>query len=395
MIFVYWMTIFCNGLMENRKIVHVVAFNVPYPPNYGGIIDIYYKLKALNNAGIGILLHCFVYERGEAKELESICQKIYYYKRKAGISYILNKLPYIVVTRQIPELEKNLLADNFPVIFEGLHTTALLQKCKNAGKKVYVRTHNIEDKYYRMLAKSEKNLLRKIYLRSESKKLGDYESILQEADNLLAISTTDTAYFKEKYGECIHVPAFHQHEELTIQKGKGDYLLFHGNLSVPENENALIYLVKNVLSRIKYRVIIAGKDPGKNIKRMCQKYPNLQLVSNPVGEEMDKLVGEAQINLLYTYQPTGLKLKLLHSLFGGRHCLANPLMLSGSDLENLCQIYHSPVEAISLIDELMKTSFSEADIEKRKSGLTQYSNTFGAGRIIEILKESGPVPDSI
>ena len=39
--------------------LNVVSFDIPYPPDYGGVIDIYYKIKALNSAGIKIHLHCF------------------------------------------------------------------------------------------------------------------------------------------------------------------------------------------------------------------------------------------------------------------------------------------------------------------------------------------------
>ncbi len=29
------------------KYLHIISFDIPYPPNYGGVIDVFYKLKAL------------------------------------------------------------------------------------------------------------------------------------------------------------------------------------------------------------------------------------------------------------------------------------------------------------------------------------------------------------
>jgi hypothetical protein len=371
--------------MEQKKILHIVAFNVPYPPNYGGIIDIYYKLVALNESGIDVILHIFQYERSAAQELNELCKEVHYYKRKSGIPYFFKSIPYIVITRQSKELEKNLLNDSHPVLFEGLHSTFYLDSCIRNNKKVLVRTHNIEHNYYKMLARSDRNIFRKIYLFSESRKLKAYESVLTRADQILSISTTDAAYFNDKYGNTIHVPAFHQHEDITAQAGKGDYILFHGNLSVPENEKALFYLVTNVLSKLTYRVIIAGKDPGRHIQKVCKRFQNLDLISNPSGTQMNELVSEAQINLLYTYQPTGLKLKLLHSLYGGRYVMANPLMLSGSGLDELCNIYRTPAEAIQLIDKLMQEPFPESILKQRKKLLNQYRNSFNAKRISEIV----------
>ena len=31
----------------NLKNINIVSFDIPYPPNYGGIIDVFYKIKAL------------------------------------------------------------------------------------------------------------------------------------------------------------------------------------------------------------------------------------------------------------------------------------------------------------------------------------------------------------
>ncbi|MEX0988257.1 MAG: glycosyltransferase family 1 protein [Bacteroidales bacterium] len=371
--------------MEEEKFIHVIAFNVPFPPDYGGIIDIYYKLRAMKDAGLNIILHSFIYDRKEARELDNICHTVYYYKRRSGFRYFFHPLPYIVITRNSEELERNLLGDRHPVMFEGIHTTYLLDKCVAAGKRVLVRTHNIEHKYYGMLSQSERGLFRKLFLRSESAKLARYESILGRAGQLLSISTTDTAYFNEKYGNSRYVSAFHQHHEVTSPTGTGDYILFHGNLSVPENEKALLYLVKNVLSKVGYRVVIAGKDPSHFVRKRCNRYPHIELISNPSGDAMNKLVSNAHINLLYTYQPTGLKLKLLHSLYGGRHCMANPLMLSGSGLDPLCQVYSSPGEAIAMIQTLMTVPFDKAGVKERMEKLRDYSNSSNAEKIIALI----------
>jgi hypothetical protein len=330
----------------------------------------------------------FLYERPEAPELEHVCHEVHYYKRLHGPRYILHPLPYIVVTRQSGALQKRLLKDNHPVLFEGLHTTFHMQQCIGAGKRVYVRTHNIEHNYYRMLANSERRIFRRLFLRMESRKLRRYEPILEQADRLIAISTTDATYFSDQYGNSTYVPAFHHYDAITAVPGSGEYILFHGNLSVPENEKALLFLVKNVLSKLSYRVIIAGKNPGRVIRKTCDRYPHIELISNPSGGQMDRLVSEAHINLLYTYQPTGLKLKLLHSLYSGRHCMANPLMLSGSILEPLCRVYRTPREAIELIELLMQEPFSEEGLENRRKLLSEYHNIHNLKKINDLLWNS-------
>ena len=43
------------------KKVHIVAFDLPFPPNYGGSTDMYYKYKALKELNIEVVLHVFLY----------------------------------------------------------------------------------------------------------------------------------------------------------------------------------------------------------------------------------------------------------------------------------------------------------------------------------------------
>ena len=60
--------------------LHVIAFDVPYPANYGGVIDVFYRVKALSEAGVKVHLHCFEYGRGE-QEILKRCYEVKYYKR--------------------------------------------------------------------------------------------------------------------------------------------------------------------------------------------------------------------------------------------------------------------------------------------------------------------------
>ena len=44
----------------DKNTIHIVAFDVPYPPNYGGIVDVFFKLKTLHEMGADIIYHCFL-----------------------------------------------------------------------------------------------------------------------------------------------------------------------------------------------------------------------------------------------------------------------------------------------------------------------------------------------
>ena len=57
--------------------LHIVSFDVPFPPNYGGVIDVFYKIKALHKLGVKIILHTFDYGRGKPTELNNYCEEIF------------------------------------------------------------------------------------------------------------------------------------------------------------------------------------------------------------------------------------------------------------------------------------------------------------------------------
>ena len=249
------------------KAINIISFDVPFPANYGGVIDVFYKIKAFHNLGIEVHLHCFEYGRGKQIELEKICATINYYKRKKGVGSFLSQLPYIVKSRVNQELRKNLLKNHYPILFEGLHCCYLLKDTDLKNRFKIVRTHNVEHHYYAHLAKSEKFGLRKRYYSSESRKLKQFESILDHANLSLAISKNDYNYFTSKYPslKVIHISAFHQNNSIKIKEGVGDYVLYHGNLSVNENKEAVKFIINNVFKNIDTPLIIAGLNPDKEI----------------------------------------------------------------------------------------------------------------------------------
>ena len=366
--------------------LHIVSFNIPYPPDYGGVIDVYYKIKALHEIGVKVILHCFKYGREESKELDEICEAVYYYPRKKRINTLVGRLPYIVASRQSELMLERLVADEHPVLFEGLHSTFYLDHPKLKDKKKAVRMHNVEWEYYEQLSKSENNPIEKLYLQRESKRLKDYENKLQNADLILAISPKDEVYLKQHYGRVEYIPAFHGNEEITATPGRGDYCLYHGNLSVPENEQAALYLINEIFNNLNISLKIAGQNPSKSLQKEALRYSNIEIIANPDENEMNKLAANAHIHVLPTFQDTGIKLKLINALFTGRYCLVNPQMVEQTGLEELCIIADSPEEMRARVQELMEQDFSESELAKRRKLLNSiFSNQTNAQKLKELI----------
>lgn len=369
----------------SNKHLHIVSFNVPYPPDYGGVIDVFYKIKALHDFGVKIHLHCFSYGREESKELEKICETVNYYPRKKFYQAIYSTVPYIVGSRQSGELLNSLANDNYPVLFEGLHTCFYLNHPALKDKLKAVRMHNVEWDYYRSLQEAESNYLIKFYFNLESKKLKKFEDELKNANKIFAISKSDYEYLRQSYETISYVPAFHNNEEITSEPGKGNFILYQGNLSVAENNQAAMFIAKKIAQGMPYKFVIAGKNPTSALKKEVKTIANIELIENPPFETMAELMRTAHINLLLTFQNTGIKLKLLNSLYRGRYVVVNGKMINNTGLESLCITEDNPTATKRIIAELMNTDFPQEEIEKRQRILgAGFSNRANA---LKIMKE--------
>lgn len=356
------------------------------------MIDVFYKIKQLHQNGIKIHLHCFEYGRAHAKELEALCEKVYYYKRKTGIMNIFSLLPYNVKSRQSEELAQNLLTNNFPIIFEVLHTCYLMSDVRFEKRLKIYRHSNIEHDYYYHLAQSEKKAFKKVYLNEEARKLKNFEKVVEHANLILAVNEDDTSYFKKNYPKvpCEFLPSFHPNDTVSSLSGKGDYILYNGNLSVSENYAAVLWLLENVFNKINSPIIIAGLNPPAFLNDKIKKLKHVQLIANPSEAQMNKLIEEAHIHVLYTEQATGLKLKLVNVLFKGRFVVCNDKMLQGTGINSnsTLAIGNNPSEMIKAIESLMKMDYNSLFIEERKKQVSRFSNQQNAEKLLSLINKS-------
>jgi glycosyltransferase involved in cell wall biosynthesis len=174
--------------------------------------------------------------------------------------------------------------------------------------------------------------------------------------------------------------------QVNSKEGKGNFCLYQGDLSVPANEKAALWLIKEVFAGLEIPLIIAGKNPSSKLQSTVEKQQIISLVANPSSNEMDSLIANAQMNILPSFSSSGIKLKLLNALFHGRHCLVNNDTISGSGLDGLCHIANEPIGLKSLIKELYHQQFSSNEIEKRKVVLeSMFNNETNAKQMLKAI----------
>jgi hypothetical protein len=155
---------------------------------------------------------------------------------------------------------------------------------------------------------------------------------------------------------------------------------------VPENTHATKFLINEVFSKIDFPLVIAGMNPPKEIEALVEKHKHISLVCNPDDDKMFDLIRNAHINVLVTFQATGLKLKLLNTLYNGRFCLVNDKMLNGTPLMPICNVANNAEALRAEIKRIAKLGFDKTMIDERRSKLNGlYCNKTNAEQLIGLI----------
>ena len=368
-----------------EKHLHIIAFTVPYPVDYGGVFDLFYKLEALQQQGVKIHLHCFDYGRGEQPELNKYCTEVIYYSRLQGHEGISTQFPYIVASRKNETLFSNLLKDDYPIFMEGVHSTYLLNDSRFSHRRCFVRLHNIEHTYYKHLYHSTTLPIKKIYYWWESRQLLKYEKSITHKATFWGVTHADVEAFMALGCEDIDfLPLFLPAWQVNGEPGKGSFCLYHGNLGVAENERAAMWLLEHVFDTLKVPFVIAGKDPSAALHRQAYAQAHTCLVENPSEKEMQDLIRKAHVHVLPSFNATGIKLKVINALYNGRHCVVNEPAVKGSGLETACHIGTTPAELKRIVNALYLQPFSTEDLQMRHTLLDgMFNNANNAQQMVK------------
>jgi len=366
------------------KEIQIVSFDNPYPPNYGGVIDVFYKIKSFHDIGYKIHLHCFYDDRIQFEPLEKYCHKIYQYPKRKNILLLLSQKPYRNAIRNSKELIENIEKTMAPIIFEGLHSTTNLLG-HNLKNNCYLRTHNIEHDYHLGLSKKTSNIFKKLFYSIEALKFKKYERIVNTFRAIITLSKKDNIYFSSKYNLKTHlIPVFHGNTTIESKEGFGKFAFYHGDLRISDNIESALFLIK-IFSKTKYKLIIGGSVFPKKISKIIKTYKNIQFKNITNNYNLELLLREAHINISWSFQESGTKLKVFNSLYKGRHCIINKNIVDDKKIQSLCHMVKNENEILNTIDILFNKKFTLED--NRTRVLMKYTTDQSIKKIVSILNQ--------
>ena len=373
---------FLRHTMQN-KTIHIISLDNPFPPTYGGVIDIFYKIKAIHSLGYGIHLHCFVNETpAENSGLESFVEKVYYYKNKKSPLRFLSAKPYSVSYRADRQLVLNVAGISAPILFESLKVAGNMD-CFSTGKKI-LRMHNIEHDYFFGIAKSESNWLMKLVYNLEGFKYRFFEPQIGKFDEVVTLSIKENNYINAKFKKSHYIPLFHGNETVKQLSGFGKYAIYSGDLRTSDNKKAVRFLVDAFNQLGDYPLLIAVRDNFDFVEGLIEKSKNIVLVKLQDYGHLQSLLEEAHINVMISFQESGTKLKLVNALFNSRHCLINRNMVDDDKVLKICHLASTKEEFVAAVQHLRDVPYT--DYMERKKVLDEvFDDRKNAQKLMEII----------
>ena len=367
------------------KPLHIISFDNPFPPNYGGVIDVFYKIKSLHQLGFEIYLHCFYEHRNMASdELKAITKNVFLYKKNRNPLFLLSSIPLSITSRFHKDLIQNIDSIQAPILFEGLQTTMIINKTKLGNRKLFLRLHNLESNFYAGMSKNETSFYKKILYYLESKKYSNYQNKIVQFDYVFTLSKQEFEFVKNKTKKVSYIPVFHGNEVFNSLSEYGNYAFYHGDLRLPDNKKAVSFIICLFKKIPDYKLIIASSNGKEFVENQSNMAKNIEFVSIQNEVHLTSLLANAHINVMLSFQQAGTKLKIVNSLFKSRFCLINMNMVDDERIVNLCEIANTEREFIEKINQLKSQPFTQ-NSERQKVLSAVYNDLDNAKKLESFL----------
>ncbi|WP_313383952.1 hypothetical protein [Chishuiella sp.] len=346
--------------MDKGKSLHFVSMDVPYPPNYGGIIDVFYKLKAFSHFEIEIDLHLFGFKERNIDIFKKYAKNVYFYKINQKSYYLLQRYPLSVRSRDGKLFYERIKSLKAPIFFESLKTTFVLNKYNLDDYPKYLRLHNVEQNYFFGLARSEKNIIKKALYYIEAKKYIDYEKIIYQFDEVFTLSKFEQNYTQKKFNKGKFIPVFHGNKSFQLLSEKGKFALYHGDLRTSDNRKVVSFLI-DVFKEIDYPFVIASSTREDWVKSKIQNFKHIKFIKLKDFDHLKDLFENAHINISWSFQESGTKLKIINALFNSRFSIINKNVIDDKLISNLCIKVSDKSELIKAINKFKNQPFIASD----------------------------------
>ncbi len=240
---------------------------------------------------------------------------------------------------------------------EGIHLAIYLKTIRKYSRaKIVLRSHNVEHLIWQRIAANTKNLLKKIYLKIQAKRLKRFElHTINQFDGIASISPTDSTYFQTN--GCLKplaniLPGLNIKDyPLNIIRQPVEDCCIFGALDWIPNQEGLSWFVHQVWPILKkqekqLKLLIAGRNAPEWIKQFNGN--GIQFLGEI--DDASSFYADHALFLIPLFSGSGIKIKIIEALTYGKTIVATSLALEGTGLK----------AGVHLLQADDKQSFAEA-----------------------------------
>lgn len=387
---------------------------VPYPSDNGGKIFTKSVLTSLSKHN-KVDLVCF-YEKEDIekakKELEQFCQSIIFIKAKittkenlkimlfkAFASLFSNK-PLAILkynNKKMREVLKKLLTvNNYDYVFFNILAMCLYMntiKRTNARVKTILYEQNCEETIYDRLVKNSSNLLKKMFLKIERRKLGNFERKMISSVNKLILLSYEDKKALNLTRECAIIPIGISPSSYTKSvsfDGLKLKMLFVGTMTWEPNNEGIIWFLEKVMplcTNDRFCLSIVGKNPSEKVKKLAFQYENVQILG--YVENLEYLYNSCDVMIVPLFVGSGQRVKILEAFSKAFPVVSTSVGVEGLkciDEENVLIANNRDEFFLKLSECFSGEKLNYIGANGKKLFLNEYSEEVISKRINELIE---------
>ena len=379
----------------------IITPRIPYPPYRGDKLKIYNLSKVLSKTNDVQIITFYQREkdRAEIKELEKLGIKVNLIKLKLVESFlksiiaIFRTIPFQVAWYKSSKMQQkiNLLLkdEKFDVIYYHLIRTAqYLTSEKNNTHLNIIDFTDAVSLYLSRMIKQEKNIVKKLFIKSELKRINKYEKIAEKFDALFICSEIDKKFLIDK-GIEQDIRILNNGIDTDLFSGyQNEYererIIFTGNMPYYANADAAIYFAKEIFPRIikkkpEVKFYIVGQKPSFSIRQL---HSNNIIVTGYVHDIKAEYLKSA-VNVAPMRFGAGTLNKVIESIALGVPVVATSLAVGGlpEKLRKFIFIADDPEEFAEKVLHIINTPQIRGELLEQ--GKTMITNLLSWDKIIQ------------
>jgi glycosyltransferase involved in cell wall biosynthesis len=326
---------------------------VPYPPLDGGAAGVYYFSDAFSSLGHQVEILAvnppkhFIDEQAykdlpPTLHIHSVATDTSPHWYDALNNFLFTKFPYFVERFINEKFTKELIEIielNHPDIvqIEGIYLCPYIPVIrKHTTANIVLRAHNVEHTLWSDIANSQKNILKKAYLKIQASRLKKYEIMqLTKVDGVTTVTENDLQVLKRNVPSAtaivvpfgITLPA-----NISNIKPNLKALYFLGALDWIPNQEALDWFVKIVWPGIlevfpDFEFHIAGRNAPQCFVNLLKN--KRRVVFHGEVPEASVFIQPYTINVVPLFSGSGIRVKIIESMAYGKVVIGSSKAVSG------------------------------------------------------------------